>query len=192
MREDHDIPGLVAGLALLRMVPLIERSDVRRARELTRVAVICAQRGHRLERWLRFHLFKHRALAARNSEWGSRRSLQGSAGDVAGLACRSGFRFTDSRLNDVTYLARGFWEECDDSIEDAGLGAEVRGLTSGTSLEAAESAALDDDLRALRAARNPLNEYTAMCLVTLNEYPRLGEAGSLVARAGGWADLPRA
>ncbi|MFI8524580.1 hypothetical protein ACIGB8_09045 [Promicromonospora sukumoe] len=187
MRDDDDIPGLVAGLAVLRMVPVIELSNARRARELTRVAVLCAQRGHRLERWLRFQSFKRRAIAARNTEWGSRQSLDAAAGEVAVLACRPGFEFTGSRLDDVRHLALGFWEECDDTIDAAGLEAEARGLTSGLSLEAVESEALDHDLRVLQAARRPVLDYTGMCLVTLNAYPRLAEFGSVVARAGGWS-----
>lgn len=188
MRDDHDIPGLVAGLAVLRMVPVIEHSDVRRARELTRVGVLCAQSGHRLERWLRFQSFKRRAIAARDAEEGSEQALHAGAGEVASLACRPGFVFTDSRLDDVMHLALQFWEECDDSIAAAGLETEARELTSGTSLEAAESELLNHDLGALRAARDPVNDYTAMCLVTLNAYPHLAEVGSLVARAGGWND----
>lgn len=181
----NDIPGLMAGLSILRMAPIVAHFSRSGANRLTRIATICL-RGNMPERWVYFQLAKLSALAGRQVEEGTPRYFQDSAGEVAALACLPSFDFTGSRMDDVGSLSLEFWAACDDLLSASGLDGGLPELNFDSSLELVESKLLDRDRAALESARNPILEYTAMCNAVVNDYPRRRSLASLVAQAGRW------
>lgn len=181
----NDIPGLMAGLSILRMVPVIAESSKRRADRLTRIAAICL-RGNMIERWYYFQMAKFSAVAGRDSEEGSPRFFQDSAGEVASLACLPGFSFTGDRLENVRSLSLDFWASCDGLLRDSGLAGSLSVVGFDAELEVSESRLLDQDEAALGGARSPVLEYTALCNVVVNDYHRRRRLASMLSQAGGW------
>ncbi|MFE7506927.1 hypothetical protein [Promicromonospora sp. NPDC057488] len=181
----NDIPGLMAGLSILRMAPIISSFSKRGSNRLTRIAAI-SLRGNMPERWMHFQMARVAAMAAREAEEGSPRYMRISAGEVAALACLPTFKFTRSRMDDVRNLSLEFWQTCDDLIGASGLEGELGSLDFRPSLESVESGILDRDRVELEAARDPGLEYTAMCNVVVNDYPRRSALAGVIARAGNW------
>lgn len=181
----NDIPGLMAGLSILRIAPLIRSFDDRGANRLMRIAAICL-RGHMPERWAYFQLARIASVSARDAEEGSKRYMKAAVGEVSALACLPAFKFTARRLDDVRNLSLEFWQTCDDLVGESGLEGELDSLGFGPSLESVESNILDRDQADLESARDPILEYTAMCNAVVNDYSRRSALARVVARAGQW------
>lgn len=182
---NNDNPGLMAGLSILRMAPVIQQFSQTKSARLTRIAAICL-RGNMPERWMYFQMAKLSALAGREAEEGTPRFCWDSAGEVAALACLPKFSFTGSRLDDVLSLSLDFWATCDELLAMSGLEMDLAALGYDSSIESAESILLEADRAALENAQNPALEYTAMCLEIVNDYPKQRNLARLIAQAGEW------
>jgi hypothetical protein len=180
-----DTPGLMAGLSILRVAPVIQQFSRSKSARLARIAAICL-RGNMPERWAYFQMAKLSAVAGREVEEGTPRFCWDSAGEVAALACLPKFSFTGSRLDDVLNLSLEFWATCDGLLAMSGLEMELAALNYDSSIESAESALLDADRTGLENARDPALEYAAMRLAVVNGYPKRRRLARSIAQAGKW------
>lgn len=89
----NDISGLMAGLAGLRMIPVVEITGPASAKLLTRVSVLATGESP-IERRVYAQWFKFCALRSRDLPEEDPRYLRASAGEVAVIACLPRFSYT--------------------------------------------------------------------------------------------------